>query len=70
MVHPSLRNGVWRADAEDAGDGEGMELGACGDEIVRSGRGGQGEVQSVGGLHAGGGAEVGETLGEVGAEGL
>jgi hypothetical protein len=47
-----------------------MELGACGDEIVRSGRGGQGEVQSVGGLHAGGGAEVGETLGEVGAEGL
>jgi len=69
MRHPEWTRPMERrlgADAGDAGDGQGMEFGVCGDEVVRSGGGGEGEVQGVGGLHARGDAEVGETLGDVG----
>ena len=53
----------------DARDRQGMEPGVCGDEVVRSGGGGEAEVQGIGGLHACGGTEVGKAFGDVGAEG-
>ena len=44
-------------------------IGVCGDEVVGAGGGSEGEVKGIGGLYAGGGAEVRETLGDVGVEG-
>lgn len=46
-----------------------MESGVCGDEAVRPGGGGESEVQGIGWLYPGGGAEVGKALGDIGGEG-